>query len=446
MIGRLLRHTNLDELPQPLTPLEVATCMVFGVEAAKPPLREAGEDSARAVLEQVVAEAFARPPVMVSFSGGRDSSAILALATLVSRRLGVAPPVPVTLRFARCAQTHETTWQEAVVRHLGLDDWARLELDDEVDALGPYARRVLLAHGVLWPPNAHFHAPVFEVGQGGTVLTGAGGDEVMSPHRWLRVAQVLTGRVRPRPRDVLRVGLALSPRWLRVAVLRHRRTAEPAGAWLRPEAARALMDESDADVAADPWRWDAWLRHRWWPSRYRLLAEESLAIMAADLGASVAHPLMDGRFLAAAARQLRLVGFEGRTLAMSRLFSDLIPPALCARSSKASFNSVFFNRHSRAFVADWTGAGVDDRLVDVEALRREWSGEREFDARTLTLLQSAWLAQRPHDVEEAADSRLDRLPGRLPAEGVARQRGKLQQPLGPDARMHEDRRMGQEGR
>ena len=41
--------------------------------------------------------ALRRPPCLVSFSGGLDSSALLAVATAVARREGLDDPVPATL-------------------------------------------------------------------------------------------------------------------------------------------------------------------------------------------------------------------------------------------------------------------------------------------------------------------------------------------------------------
>src|SRR5262249_39115635 len=152
-----------------------------------------------------------RGPCLVSFSGGRDSSAVLAVATAVARREGLPLPVPITHRFPAAAMTDESRWQEEVVDHLGLEDWIRLEGANELDAVGPVATASLRRHGLLWPSNAYFHAPLFEAADGGTVMTGVGGDEAFVPSSWSRQLAVLSGRVRPHARDVLRVGFALSP-------------------------------------------------------------------------------------------------------------------------------------------------------------------------------------------------------------------------------------------
>ena len=111
-------------------------------------------------LESAVLRVLQRPPCAVSFSGGRDSSAVLALATHLARREGLPLPIPATNRFPAVESSNETEWQERVVTHLGLDEWVRLEHDDELDCVGSIAQETLGRHGLLWPFNAHFHVPL----------------------------------------------------------------------------------------------------------------------------------------------------------------------------------------------------------------------------------------------------------------------------------------------
>ena len=147
-------------MPAPtFTPLEIASGLILGTlpEARAVPRAQV---SARAALERAVLDAVARPPCFVSFSGGRDSSAVLALATRVARAEGLPLPIPATNVFPAVELTDEADWQERVVRHLGLDEWARLEHHDELDVVGEFAEDVLSRHGLLWPFNAHFHAPL----------------------------------------------------------------------------------------------------------------------------------------------------------------------------------------------------------------------------------------------------------------------------------------------
>ena len=55
---------------------------------------------------------------------------------------------------------------------------AVLARDHELDAVGPYAQRMLRGHGLVGPFNAHFHLPLIDAARGGSLLTGIGGDEL----------------------------------------------------------------------------------------------------------------------------------------------------------------------------------------------------------------------------------------------------------------------------
>jgi len=68
-----------------------------------------------------------------------------------------------------------------------------------------------------------------------------------------------------------------------------------------------------------------------------------------------------------------------------------LPDAVAARRSKAHFNDAFIAGHTRAFAAGWTGAGVDDTILDADRLSLEWRAEHP-DPRSLMLMQAAWLA------------------------------------------------------
>ena len=149
--------------------------MPFGAARRPPPL-----PAPAAGLEQAILPALQRSPCLVSFSGGRDSSAVLAAAAAIARREGLPAPVPATLRAPGAAESDEAAWQEKVIAHVGIEDWVRLEVHDELDVIGPHAARVLRAHGLLWPCNVHFHLPLFELARGGSLLTGIGGDELFS--------------------------------------------------------------------------------------------------------------------------------------------------------------------------------------------------------------------------------------------------------------------------
>ena len=375
------------------TRLETACGVVYGVDASVEPLpAQSRFRTARGALEQAVLVGLMRPPCAVSFSGGRDSSAVLAVAAHVARREGLPLPVPVSLRFPDCEEADETIWQEQVIDHLGIEDWRRVELTDEMDVVGPYARRVLDRHGLLWPFNAYFHAPIAEEVPGGSVLTGFGGDELLLPPTYRRVAMILARGTTPRPRDVPRVVRAVAPRSVRRHLYERDHRKRPAMGWLQPQAQRDLARISAQDAARQPIRWDDWIRQYWWRCRYRRTACDSLDRVIAGAGGAVAvHPLCDPEFLVAIAAEHREVGFRNRTQAMEILFGDVLPASILSRSSKSHFNTAMWERYSREFDAHWDGADIDESIVDVAGLRAEWSSERP-DARSFLLMQHAWLS------------------------------------------------------
>jgi asparagine synthase len=383
--------------------LEVATGLVLGVgpeleivgrtRLSEPPLR---------ALERAVLPSLQRPPCVVSFSGGRDSSVVLAVAAAVARKEGLPLPIPATNRFPSAAATDESEWQERIVAHLALDEWIRLEHHDELDCVGPVATDALRRHGLLWPFNAYFHVPLLQLASSGSLLTGVGGDELMSPSRWSRALDVLHGRQRPQLLDVFRIGLAFAPPALRSRILRRRLPVQYA--WLRQQARRAFAQTWAAQAAGDPRGWNAhfaWVRRL----RYLQVGAASLRRLAADEDVSVGHPFLDAGFGAALANLPPGERFGTRGEAMQALFGGLLPEAVLARPVKTVFDEVFWNEASRTFAARWNGEGIDEEIVDREALAAEWARSAP-DPRSFLLLQAAWLARHERSadrVEQALD-------------------------------------------
>ena len=251
-----------------LTPLELLWGMPVGPDEGTTALPDRpAHPSPRTALETVVLRALTRPPCLVSFSGGRDSSLVLALATDVARRHGLPLPVPATNRFPGRPETDESGWQELVVAHLGIEDWLRMEWADELDVVGPYAQLLLRRHGILAPFNSHFHLPLIQAACGGSMLTGIGGDELFSPVSRDVAATVLLRPRRPHRRELPALGLALAPHPLRVAVIAHRRRVFRTFGWMTPTARRRLALAFASWESRDPWRWDVALRTWWWRSR-----------------------------------------------------------------------------------------------------------------------------------------------------------------------------------
>jgi asparagine synthetase B (glutamine-hydrolysing) len=373
-----------------MTRLEVAAGQVLG--PSRPVARSRSHaPSPRAALEDAILPALAKPPCLVSFSGGRDSSAILAVATQLARRQGLCAPVPISYRFTATPDAEESTWQELVVRHLGLDDWERLTIGSEFDLVGPLAARVLRRHGVVYPPHAHWSLPLFDAGSGGSLLTGQGGDELLSPWRARRLSAVGWNRRAPW-RTGVRAVLEQMPVPVRRAMYRRRLRSTPNSfrlRWLRPAAREQVLDRWAERFATEPLRYQRYLR---WCAGWsgRAVAFATLDALAAESQVSLLHPLLDARFV----DSLATFGWRGprdRAEAMRRLFADVLPPAVLDRRTKAVFGGALFSEHSRSFVDRWTGDDVDTELIDAEALRSIWS-EVDPAVGTHVLLQNAWLA------------------------------------------------------
>ncbi len=332
-----------------------------------------------AALEEVLLQALSEGPCFVSFSGGRDSSAILALASDVARRHALPLPVPVTMRFPRAPDTEETVWQQVVLEHLRLPKAEVVELDLELDALGSAATDTLREHGILWPGNAYMHRPVFELARGGTLLTGIGGDEVFGTRVPRRSARQLAVAALPRrAREAL---------WLR-------RTPFAEYGWLTPIGRMRVYRSLAREDIAYPHRWDRGLRF-WYLTRAFGALVGTLGLVARGCSVEVVNPLLDRQVLAELSATGNARGFASRSAALSWLCGDLLPERAITRSGKATFHGAVWGPAVRAFAAEWAGEGLDPRNVDIQRLKEELQRPRP-DFRTVLLLQKAWLhtAQR----------------------------------------------------
>ena len=83
-----------------LTSLEVASTYVLGDLPSQPCLPEVPRAlHPLQALEDAMLEPLQRGACFVTFSGGRDSSAVLAVAARTAERQDLPAPVPITLRF-----------------------------------------------------------------------------------------------------------------------------------------------------------------------------------------------------------------------------------------------------------------------------------------------------------------------------------------------------------
>jgi asparagine synthase (glutamine-hydrolysing) len=311
---------------------------------------------------------------------------VLAVAAKVARREGLPLPVPATINFKGIKTAEESSWQDLVIRHLGLSEWVHRDITRDLDLVGPLAAGVLKKHGVLWPLNVFVHQALIHHATGGSLMTGMHGDSLFGGGRWLGVNQLLAGRRNLQMRDGLRVGLAVAPQWLRMGVFWRRARGLP---WLLPAVQRDFRRKSARAQATEPRRWNRWIE--WFAHRRALsLAVRSMTALTSDVGALLVQPLVEPGVLAALRETGRGRGIGDRTHLMRSLFGDLLPDVLLGRPDKAVFGPAFRGEPSETFAREWQGDGVDAQLVDPEALKKEWRS-KSMDFHSALLMQTAWL-------------------------------------------------------
>lgn len=344
---------------------------------------------ARAALEGVVRPLLAGGPTHVLFSGGRDSSAVLAVAVHVARSMGLPDPIPVTATYPGHAGADESEWQDLVLRHLRLRERIVVPIADQRHMLGAVSTANLERRGLVWPAGVQSQPVLLDGLAGSAVLTGEGGDGFLAARRVTPL--LILKQSRTRPGRALRRALvdAVEP-----GVVQRRRQwrawrSSPAG-WLRPGADRILFDSTVRP--RPPLRWDT---ETWGilSMRHVYVAMHNSAAGAADVGVNMRHPLADPHFVAALAREGGRWGFRGRTHVFRHLVGDLLPEAVVSRSTKAHFNGTRWGHRERDFARTWDGSGVDPELVDPAALRAEWMKESPSPAATF-LIHAAWLSRQ----------------------------------------------------
>lgn len=372
------------------TPLELASGWIYGLLPATP--LPDSTLAPREALDAALLTALQSGPCYVAFSGGRDSSAILAAATQLARREGLGPPIPVTRLHPDMPSADESQWQHQVINHLGLTEWIRLSfVGNELDLLGPDARVGVQVTGPVWPPALQPQRAMLRQLEPGWLLTGEGGDAVIGARRGTALT-LIKRRKRVSGKLATLAATALAPQSLRRALAVHDLRRAGHERWLRPAALAEHVSLLANESLAEPLRYD---QGTWFVLRQRYFAAlvQNFSAVAGEYGLRTLNPLLEPGFVAALAHAGGRWGYDGRTDTFKVLFSDVLPMPVLLRQSKASFNHVYTGPATREFARTWDGSGVDPELVDVEGLRRVWLSDRPTMA-TGQLLHSAWLARQ----------------------------------------------------
>lgn len=376
-----------------MDPLEIVGGWVHGYDVD--PLPPGPQANSRQVLDDILLSYLVRSPCLIAFSGGRDSSALLAAALAAARREGLPLPTPITLSYPGAAHTDEASWRRQVLDHLRVTEHVHLVVHDEHDAVGPIATPLLRRHGLMWPPNVAPTWRMMDRARGGILLTGEGGDEIFGIKRITPLTKLLKSRFQADRRLYPLAARALAPAGFRRRAALRERYRRP---WLREPVEELLAQRYADDVAAFALHAG---RHAWQSITHRGTRRgyETLRALGSEIGVEYAHPFQDRDFVAAVAAAAGFWGWTGRTTTMRYLFDDLLPRAVLERRTKAVFNNAVFTEHTREFARLWDGGGVDPKLVDPEALRDNWLSDFPH-APSMALLHQAWLASR-HATGEA---------------------------------------------
>lgn len=365
-----------------LTPLERQLAYPVSRRTVVPTLdhHSPSGESAWEVLERLVRDALTRGTCFVTFSGGRDSSALLAIAVAVARREGLSEPVPITAVYPDAPAAREGEWQQLVLDHLNLRDRIVISIRDEQCLLGEAARESILQRGILWPEAVHLQGPLLgSLEAGSSLLTGEGGDNVLTGGRAAPWFHLL--RTWPPKRRMVAAS---------VRSMRRRRNGRvmPIPEWLTNRAKEEFRLALEG--LSEPLMWNRRTRSVLDSAPAQVLFPNVRASIAAH-GLVPVMPFVEADFLAALAREGGRTGFGGRTAVFRHLVGDLLPDEVLSRATKASFNETRWGDDERDFALTWDGTGADPEWVDAELLRRAWLGTARSPIADF-LLQASWAA------------------------------------------------------
>lgn len=370
------RHAPSRITPLRITPDELAACAVFGHDRSGPgtdPPSASGTVVAQ--LARVMLPALARPPCLVSFSGGMDSSFVLAAAVHTAREAGLPDPVPITWRFTRAPAADETERQEAVVEALRLTEHVVLDAGEDLDLIGPVATDFLARFGLRMPSNLYVHLPLIAAAAGGSLLTGVGGDQVLIGHT-------------PLPRSLRRRALRVAAPSLLAPLVRRRNDRFP---WLIAAVSRRQTERWLAERRNRP---TAGLARMRYDATGRAVAVATAAFdeMGAAHDAVVLHPFLDPAVQAALAGVL--AGRPGlrRHELLAAAAAGTLPPMITELHPKAWFHEAFIRSATAGFIRRPPDPDLLPPGVDPPALLRFWEAN-PLSTRTAPLIQHLWLGR-----------------------------------------------------
>ncbi len=301
---------------------------------------------------------------------------MLAVAVHVARRDGLPLPRALAIRYLGAPEAEESEWQKFVTDHLDVPLEVITVPPGGNEIVSPLAISRLLRDGPIFPPPASVSlARIAPAVAGTTVLTGEGGDDILGAERISFWLGYLRARRIPRSPDAREMVEDLTFGALRRSVIARRINALvlTLAPWLRPHARRVVSAKWVDEVCATPFDWR---RATWQYLNFRrCLSYETMAAVAAREGFRLEHPLMDPDFVATLCRRGGATGFPNRSHIMRLLAADLLPDSVSRRQTKATFNEVYVGDGVRSFARSWSGKGLDESLVDVEALRAAWSSD-----------------------------------------------------------------------
>ncbi|MDV6304439.1 asparagine synthase-related protein [Rhodococcus cerastii] len=389
---------SLGMLPE-LTDREIAYGFPIGsaeseIRKGQPLRRRRPQSSPIEILDRILMEALSKTPCVIAFSGGRDSSLLLARAAMVAKKHGLPRPVALTHRYpAEDTDAQETEWQNRVIDHLRLLDlpleWVINDVSTEFDILGKPLTNLLAANGrPFYPPASGSTLFDCKFASGGSVVTGEFGDELFGSSRSYRFRRAVSAFRLSEPKTIKGVVRPLLRTMRAVDV--DEITQLTGVSWLTTEE-RALFLQDTKRAVDDSFGWRGEVRRKLTLRNLDVFVETRDRI--AELFDCLAvDPFLDYKFIES---WLDWVGYFGmsRETAMSVLSDGLLPESVITRRGKAFFNRSRFGDETRKFLANWNGDGTSNPHVDAELMQAVWT-QKLVPLQSALLLQQAWLASR----------------------------------------------------